>query len=62
MSKFDEMMVLLEDLEDKIFDKWVKEIPGICEISLAKTLLLVDLETRLLALNFDKEVISGDYL
>lgn len=56
LAKYEEMMELLLNLEEEIFNDWSDEIPEICNVSLAKTLLLVDPETRLLTLNFDKEV------
>uniref|UniRef100_A0A1B6BXH8 Dynein beta chain, ciliary-like n=1 Tax=Clastoptera arizonana TaxID=38151 RepID=A0A1B6BXH8_9HEMI len=59
LTKFDEMMTLLEWLEKDIFDKWVKEVPETCRISLNKTLLLVDPNDRVLSLNFDKELVAA---
>lgn len=56
MVKYEEMMELLNSLGDEIFADWCEMIPEVCNTSLAKTLLLVDAETRMLTLNFDKEV------
>lgn len=56
VAKYDEMMELLRSLEEEIFSSWSANIPEICNVSLAKTLFIIDPETRLLALNFDKEV------
>ncbi|KAG8276504.1 hypothetical protein J6590_063996 [Homalodisca vitripennis] len=53
--KYDEMTELLGELEEEIFNTWCEEIPQICNDSLTKTLLLVDPDTRILTLNFDKE-------
>ncbi|XP_054265094.1 dynein beta chain, ciliary-like [Macrosteles quadrilineatus] len=50
------MLDLLEDLRAEIFTKWCGSVPEICNTSLAKTLLLVDPDSRLLQLNFDKEL------
>ena len=50
------MIQLLQDLEDKIFNKWTAEIPEICSTNLAKTLFLIDPETKLLSLNFSEQV------
>lgn len=56
IAKYEEIMDLLDSLEEEIFTNWCEEIPEICSTSLTKTLLLVNEETRMLTLNFDKEV------
>lgn len=56
LEKYDEMIELLQNLEDKIFNKWTAEIPDICTLNLAKTLFLIDPDTKLLSLNFSEQV------
>lgn len=56
LAKYDEMIDLLLNLDEEIFMDWCDLIPEDCETHLTKTLLLVDPDTRLLELNFAKEV------
>uniref|UniRef100_A0A8C4PXS7 Dynein heavy chain tail domain-containing protein n=1 Tax=Eptatretus burgeri TaxID=7764 RepID=A0A8C4PXS7_EPTBU len=58
MSKQKEMIFLLEKFENSIFKSWTKGVDSVCQMNLQEHLLIRDTSSRLLSLNFKKELVS----
>lgn len=56
MNKFEEMTLILAEYGSGIFKRWVATVPGQITSSLNKFQLVRDPQTKLLAVNFDKEL------
>jgi dynein heavy chain, axonemal len=56
MARFDEICLLLDEFEKKIFDEWCARIPAIIEENLSRSLLM-DGPEKCLTLNFVHELV-----
>lgn len=56
-SMYEQMIELIEDEEEYVFEGWAEEVPDECELHLNKSLLVRD-EDMLLSLNFAPELVA----
>uniref|UniRef100_UPI0035900BF2 dynein axonemal heavy chain 17-like n=1 Tax=Myxine glutinosa TaxID=7769 RepID=UPI0035900BF2 len=57
LSKQEEMMSLIGKFEDSVFKNWTKGVDSVCQVNLQEPLLMRDPNSRLLILNFNKELV-----
>lgn len=57
VSKYNQMMELMKDEEDRIFAEWVASVPDICQINLPKAMIIrMDDGTLKISINFDPQL------
>ncbi|XP_043925655.1 dynein axonemal heavy chain 17-like [Protopterus annectens] len=58
LCKYDEMIHLLDTYTETIYTEWVKRVDADCRFNLEQPLLLRDLQTHLIHVNFNRQLVA----